>query len=288
MGRRPLSWIWLIVVLCAKEMKTHNRTYSHFIRINTWRDGDRSPKVTPLPITELLARSSYSQHSQSSNRDDIGDTSNSERVVTKRQVDPLHSCIEAKCSSWNSGNYLDCVYRHCVTGFQMHGKRSTDDDEPPAPATDSFGNPEGRFLLLPVTFQSPDVEPQLFPPTVLQSDSDDEAAQEETRRALVARARMARSRIMSASSEVQRRRRTTLGDKLRQRRKRHVTEWNGSEHSDSEVPGPLVAGLRANLLLRRSYNDIADVCVEHHCGQLPPHTISYFQCVEHHCTGKRV
>ena len=25
----------------AKEMKTHNRTYSHLIRINTWRDSNK-------------------------------------------------------------------------------------------------------------------------------------------------------------------------------------------------------------------------------------------------------
>ena len=228
-------------------------------------------KTAPLPIAELLARSSFPQSPQSSSAD-VSDTSSVQRAVTKRQVDPLHSCIEAKCSSWNSGNYLDCVYRHCVSGFQVHGKRSTDAEEPPA---DTFGHPEGRFLLLPVTFQSSDVEPQLFPPNVLQSD-DDEV--DEARRALVARARRARRRLSA---------RTALGSK-QERRKRHVEEWDGGRPDDDRdgQSGPLAAGLRASMLLRRSYNDIADVCVEHHCGQLQPHTISYFQCVEHHCTGK--
>ena len=40
-----------------------------------------------------------------------------------RQVDPLHSCIEAKCSSWNAQDYLDCIYRHCISSFQL-GKRN--------------------------------------------------------------------------------------------------------------------------------------------------------------------
>ena len=65
----------------------------------------------------------------------------------KRQVDPLHSCIEAKCSSWNSGNYLDCIYRHCISGFQIQGRKRTLGNQ-------SFGEPEGRFLLLPVATHS--------------------------------------------------------------------------------------------------------------------------------------
>ena len=233
----------------------------------------RPTKSAPLPIAELLARSSFPQSPQPSSA-----ASSVQRAVTKRQVDPLHSCIEAKCSSWNSGNYLDCVYRQCVSGFQVQGKRSTDAEEPPA---DTFGHPEGRFLLLPVTFQSSNVEPQLFPPNLVQSSDEDEA--DEARRALVARARLARRRV-SAS----RRARTALGSK-QERSKRHVEEWDDGRSDDRDGQSdPLAAGLRASLLMRRSYNDIADVCVEHHCGQLPPHSISYFQCVEHHCTGKQV
>ena len=241
----------------------------------------RSTTVAPLPIAELLARSSLSQSPQPSA--DVGDASSCadddpscvKRVVTKRQVDPLHSCIEAKCSSWNSGNYLDCVYRHCVTGLQMHGKRSTDAVDEPDTA-DTLSHPEGRFLLLPVTFQSSGVRSQLFPSNILQSSNDEV---DEARRALVSRARLARRR-MSGSREDE-----VHGRMARMRR--NVAEWSGSRSADRVgQSGLLASGLRASLLPRRSYNDIADVCVEHHCGNLQPHTISYFQCVQRYCTGK--
>jgi len=243
----------------------------------------RSANVAPLPIAELLARSSLSQlpHSSRSDASSCADDDPScvQRAVTKRQVDPLHSCIEAKCSSWNSGNYLDCVYRHCISGFQVHGKRSTDTDEPDA---DSFDHPEGRFLLLPVTFQNSDVEQQLFPPNIL--TPGDEV--DEERRARVARARLAR-RGMSASREDNRHIRAALASK-HDRMKRNVVEWGDKPVDRVAKSGSLARRLRAGLLPKRSYNDIADVCIEHHCGQLPPHSISYFQCVDYHCTGKRV
>jgi len=244
----------------------------------------RSSSAAPFPLAEFLARSSLSQPPQSSADVDghisdcaEDDPSCVERAVTKRQVDPLHSCIEAKCSSWNSGNYLDCVYRHCVTGFQMHGKRSTDTEEHD---TDSFGHPEGRFLLLPVTYQNSDVEPQLFPPNT--PEDDDEV--EEARRAIMTRTRFVRRRKSASRENRDRHRRTALGSK-QMRMKRNVAEWNGAVDRVGQS-GSLAARLRASLPPKRSYNDIADVCVEHHCGHLAPHTISYFQCVDHHCTGK--
>jgi len=252
--------------------------------------------AAPLPLAEFF---SQVPPAQSSSAADVGaghisssgcaedDPSCVERpALTKRQVDPLHSCIEAKCASWNHGGYLDCVYRHCVAGFRMHGKRSTDavGEQPSAdPATDtSFAHPEGRFLLLPVTFQSPDVEEQLFPAP---PSSDDEV--EEARRAL---ARRLDRRRKSASRDRQR------SGRLRLKRNVHALAagWNdraaerrvGGGSRQSGGGSDLAARLRASLLPKRSYNDIADVCVEHHCGRLAPHTISYFQCVEHHCTGK--
>jgi len=36
-----------------------------------------------------------------------------------RQVDPLHSCIEAKCSGYHVSNYIDCVYQHCIISLQL-------------------------------------------------------------------------------------------------------------------------------------------------------------------------
>ena len=250
----------------------------------------RPSSAAPLPIAEFLSRSLFPHLPQPSSNE-VGDVSSCadddpscvERVVTKRQVDPLHSCIEAKCSSWNSGNYLDCVYRHCVTGFQIHGKRSTDAVEQDSDA-ESFSHPEGRFLLLPVTFQNSEDEPQLFSPNT--PEADDEV--EETRRALAAaaRARLVRRRKSASREDHQEHfHRTALGSK-RLRTKRNVAEWNGSRPLDRVERGSLAARLRASLLPKRSYNDIADVCVEHHCSSLAPHTISYFQCVERHCTGK--
>ena len=272
-----------IDAVCLKRELLMNLLFASY-DVNDYR----SSSPARQPMVESLSRPSSSESPQSSSAD-VGDTPScadndpsciEQRAVTKRQVDPLHSCIEAKCSSWNSGNYLDCVYRQCVTGFQMHGKRSTDTDEPTA---DTFANPEGRFLLLPVTFQNSGVEPQLFPENILQSDEQ----VDEVRRALTARARLARRR-MSASREDEHRGRTARGNK-QERRKRAAVEWNGSRSVDRiGQSGSLAAALRASLLPKRSYNDIADVCVEHHCGEFTPHTISYFQCVQHHCTGKRV
>ena len=262
---------------------------------------DYRSSVAPLPLAEFFSHAPSSAQSSSAGGDVGGqlqsagcaedDPSCVDRpALTKRQVDPLHSCIEAKCASWNHGGYLDCVYRHCVTGFRVHGKRSTDAvSEQPADASaaadTSFAHPEGRFLLLPVTFQSPDVEHQLFPAPPSADDEDDEA-----RRTLVTRARL------------DRRRKSTSRDRPRSRRlrvKRNVVpapEWNDPAAAERRVGGgsrngggsDWAARLRASSLLlpKRSYNDIADVCVEHHCGRLAPHTISFFQCVEHHCTGK--
>jgi len=153
----------------------------------------------------------------------------------------------------------------------MHGKRSA--DEPPDADTDTFGDPEGRFLLLPVSFQSADDAPHLFPTSILQPpDSAASAADaQEERSARAARARLARRRLASRGDT----------DYYRHNRVKRRVQW----------PRPVeMAGdgdsLRASV--RRSYNDIADVCVEHHCGQMSPHTISYFQCVDRYCTGKRV
>ena len=50
----------------------------------------------------------------------VDETANSHST---RQVDPLHSCIEAKCSSWNPQDSLDCVYQRCIVSFQL-GKRN--------------------------------------------------------------------------------------------------------------------------------------------------------------------
>ena len=37
----------------------------------------------------------------------------------RRQLDPLQSCIEAKCASSWTGNYGDCVYKNCIVGFRL-------------------------------------------------------------------------------------------------------------------------------------------------------------------------
>ena len=243
-------------------MNNHDYIASNEVSRSVGVHNYRSSMIAPLPFIEFLARSSLLSAPRPSAAAES--SSDDERTVTKRQVDPLHSCIEAKCSSWNSGNYLDCVYRHCVSGFQVHGKRSTDTEEAEA---DSFDQPEGRFLLLPVVSQSSDGEPQLFPQSVLQPSNEVVA---EERREPVTRARMAHRRTPPGSRY---HRRTTLIGNSRHRMRRHVAAWSG-------LP------LRANVLPKRSYNDIADVCVEHHCGQLTPHSISYFQCVQNHCTGK--
>jgi len=249
----------------------------------------RSSTVAPLPIAAFFARSIStfsSPAAQSSSADASAGSSSGctdddpsciKRATAKRQVDPLHSCIEAKCSSWNSGNYLDCVYRHCVSGFQMNGKRSTDGD-------DTFGHPEGRFLLLPVAFQSSGVEP--FLPDAVRSDDKDE----EERSARMTRARLTRRRVSALLKGGHHHGRRAALDIKHDRTKRSVPAWNdGASPVDVVRRGsPLVARLRAAMLPKRSYNDIADVCVEHHCGQLSPHTISYFQCVDQHCTGKRI
>ena len=66
----------------------------------------RPSTAAPQPFAELLARSS-SQSSRSEAAGDVSDCADNDSscvrraAVTKRQVDPLHSCIEAKCSSWN-------------------------------------------------------------------------------------------------------------------------------------------------------------------------------------------
>lgn len=257
----------------------------NMLRVFMWRwrvDVNYRSGAAPLPVAEVLSGSAFPTIRQSNalgsdmSRCTDDDPSCIRRAVTKRQVDPLHSCIEAKCSSWNSGNYLDCVYRHCVTGFQVHGKRSSTDaaaesadPNAAAAADDSFGHPEGRFLLLPVAFQSPGVGPQLFPPSSAPHDSEDNEV-DEVQQVRAARARLARRRLREGRQHHGR------GDRM----KRNTDAWNervGQSGGDR---------LRASLLARRSYNDIADVCVEHHCGQLPPHTISYFHCVDRHCTGK--
>lgn len=57
----------------------------------------------------------------------------------------------------------------------------------------------------------------------------------------------------------------------------HATSTTGSISSRSK-------GLEARLQVRRrGFNDIADVCVQHHCGSFNPHSMNFFSCVESHC-----
>lgn len=41
----------------------------------------------------------------------------------KRQVDPLQSCIEAKCAGMHKGHYGSCIYRRCITGVYKTAKK---------------------------------------------------------------------------------------------------------------------------------------------------------------------
>ena len=41
----------------------------------------------------------------------------------KRQVDPLQSCIEAKCAGMHKGHYGNCIYRRCITGVYKTAKK---------------------------------------------------------------------------------------------------------------------------------------------------------------------
>lgn len=53
------------------------------------------------------------------------------RPVDKRQIDPLQSCIEAKCSGVLGYKYGDCVFTRCVMGMGLsmeRKKKSTWDD----------------------------------------------------------------------------------------------------------------------------------------------------------------
>ena len=42
---------------------------------------------------------------------------------SKRQVDPLQSCIEAKCAGMHKGHYGNCIYRRCITGVYKTAKK---------------------------------------------------------------------------------------------------------------------------------------------------------------------
>ena len=44
-------------------------------------------------------------------------------VPSKRQVDPLQSCIEAKCAGMHKGHYGNCIYRRCITGVYKTAKK---------------------------------------------------------------------------------------------------------------------------------------------------------------------
>lgn len=50
-------------------------------------------------------------------------SSNNRGIRRTRQVDPLQSCIEAKCSSWRSSEYLNCIYHHCINNMESSASR---------------------------------------------------------------------------------------------------------------------------------------------------------------------
>jgi hypothetical protein len=172
----------------------------------------------------------------------------------RRQVDPLHSCIEAKCSSWNSGNYLDCIYRHCISGFQLHGHRR---DLVETSSTDTFGQPEGRFLLLPVSVNSAITAPLS---DVLRPET------------------LSRRMLLKTETNNFKRRPAVIynGEKQEKRLKRNIR--NGKH-----------AGINYNLpqletTIHRRYYDIEGDCIKKMCGHLEPHTLYHLQCKEQ-CTG---
>jgi hypothetical protein len=299
---------------------SNNRTFSHIIRINSWQPNSDK-------LAEYLANSPSSVNKQSVRNTEDESTSTSTtggsrcttELLLRRQVDPLHSCIEAKCSSWNSGNYLDCIYRHCINSLQGHGRRSATaeavakrDD-----VDDSFGRPEGRFLLLPVSIQRPS-EPQPLPDLLLTSPpaaapglrrdvgnseaAGDDDVQQLERATASATDKDNRGAALRAKRSVEGSSVGSIWNDLRaaKRAKYDVTRNvlnSSSTKSSFGVGGNSKSGLQqhhprgaAAAALNpsvRSYNDIADVCVEHHCGLLQPHSLSYFRCVEHHCTGRK-
>lgn len=156
------------------------------------------------------------------------DDDNDDEVVDvhlRRQVDPLHSCIEAKCSSWNSGNYLDCIYRHCISSFQL-GLKS-------------------RFLV-----SKRNARTSVMKDHLKTSKEDDKERQ---------------STLREGSLEEE--------------------DGEGSGHVVTATAGSSSSnGLEARLrVMRRGFNDIADVCVQHHCGSFNSHSMDFFSCVESHC-----
>lgn len=165
--------------------------------------------------------------------DDDNDDNDDVIVHLRRQVDPLHSCIEAKCSSSNSGNYLDCIYRHCISGFQL-GLRSR------------------RFL----------------------------ASKRNVRSSATTGDHMKKT---SSKADDKERHSTLIGEGSAEEDGEgngHVTATTGGTSSSSSGSNGLEARLR---MTRRGFNDIADVCVQHHCGSFNPHSMNFFSCVESHC-----
>lgn len=175
-----------------------------------------------------------------------------------RQVDPLHSCIEAKCSSWKSTEYLNCIYHHCINGMESSSSR--------------FGREITERMR--------------------------RRMREGTQAKRMASWRMVQmgsrteQRGKTPLGNTRRVERGIFPGKilLGSRAERIMPGMMGSgflmRGSDAEQLVPVVASLPAGAFLgldepvrRRGFNDISDVCKERNCGPYQQ-TVEYFNCIE--------
>lgn len=175
----------------------------------------------------------------SSDNDDDDADDDEGNLQLPRQVDPMHSCIEAKCSGSSSHNYMDCVFRNCISVYQLGLRRLL---------ASKRGTTRRVFGQTTTTER------------IRRSSPDERDAGEATR-------------LEAEDAE----------DKEDDDEEEEESHRKRSSSHEEETEPTGIVGNGVFETPRRGFNDIADVCVQHHCGSLHPHSMNFFSCVESHC-----
>jgi len=234
--------------------------------INVERDSSRSKLVQ----RRLLLRAAT--HSQ----------------MSQRQVDPLHSCIEAKCSGWGMNNYMDCIYRHCIVSGLQLGKLMSVQKRHVGTAL-RLGKQQDHNKNAVTSGYSRQNRTYNNP----MPDGSKSAVQK-------SRIKSGHASVISGHASVIPTSDKRLRLPLHEFSVRNFVFGQRQNGSDSpkmveqQLPNPIdrtpvvVTGSESRDYNKRGYNDIADACARHHCGGQAPLSLSYFKCRESQCAGKQL
>jgi len=197
----------------------------------------------------------------------------------RRQIDPLQSCIEARCSKSNSERrvYLECIYSSCINGFRLGYRRDAESAGGLHQRAGDESVPRQRLSNL-----AHGVSSTPRPPTYTETNYRDTAYLPRP---------FERSYVDPRPS--------TDEEYLPDGR---LSNYPGDFDDDSLalMPQPTadrfqelaawpgVARKLAETVKRGSYSDVSEICMEYHCGTVPRGTISFYKCINtNRCVGRQ-